>query len=89
MKSRLETRQARSGALLCAPSMKKTKRTARVYQGIRVDPVLLARIERLASAQKTSPRAVWEQLAERGLPQLEQIFGIVQEAPPTKAPGEN
>jgi hypothetical protein len=68
--------------LMCSPEMAKEKTTAkRKFTGQRISDDFLARIDRIAEKQKTSPRAVMEQLFERGLPDLERLYGIDQEKP--------
>jgi predicted HicB family RNase H-like nuclease len=59
----------------------KPRRTSR---GARYDDRLWARAEKVATKQKTSVRSVIEQALERGLPELERMFGV--EPPPGQPP---
>jgi len=55
---------------------------------MRIDPDILRRVDALANKQRTSPRAIWEQLADVALPALERQYGIPgDEEPPNKPRG--
>jgi hypothetical protein len=58
-------------------------KTTRRYLGMRVTEDFYARLAAIAEKQKTSVRAVFEQLAEKGLPELERAHGITPAKPKT------
>ncbi len=58
---------------------KKTEKKDRKYLGMRVSECYIIRAQRVADKQKTSIRAVFEQLADTGLPKLEKTYGIQDE----------
>lgn len=55
---------------------KNAVKKERKYLGMRVSECYLVRLQRVADKQKTSVRAVFEQLAEDGLPKLEKAYQI-------------
>lgn len=52
------------------------------YTGLRLPVSLRERLEAVARVQKTSVRAVFEQIADANLPALERLYGI---APPIQS----
>jgi hypothetical protein len=69
-----------------AQNKKKKTMKKRVSSGQRFDADLVERIKIIAEKQRSSPRAVWEQLAERGLPDLEKFYNV--NPAPELPPGE-
>lgn len=59
---------------------KNTEKKERKYLGMRVSECYITRLQRVADKQKTSVRAVFEQLAESGLPKLERTYKIEEDA---------
>lgn len=56
--------------------MTQEKQPKRKLTGLRIDPVLLARVDAVAERQRSNQRIVIEQCIDAHLPKLELVFGI-------------
>jgi predicted transcriptional regulator len=57
------------------------KRGKRVFVGMRMDPDLKRRVNRIKEKQRSSERSVIEQLLDAGIAELERKHGIDPELP--------